>query len=410
VAGLWPELALARQLRTRGHRITVLGDDSLRQEVQATGVSFVGYERAPNRPTKSKQHDPLRDWELDNPRDVLQACVTRIICGPALSVAQDLLALCERDAADVVVGGGFVLGAIIGAEKAGLPSVVLMPNVDFRPAPCRPGFGPGLAPLSGPEGEARDNEIWAFARAAFQAGQPFLDKARDELGLPRTRHPWDEYDRARRVLLLTSKHFEYPYSLPARTLFAGPVLDDPVWATDLNLNNDGSVEPLVLVTLGSAFQNQLDAYRRIVTALRDVEARAIVTLGNVFCVDELQPPDNVRIVESAPHGKILERASATVTHGGHGSVLKSLCFGVPLACLPLGRDQLENAARVEWHGAGLKLDSAADPSTIAHAIARVLNEREFVVSAKRLGAAIREEIADGIAVRELEAVAEGNYC
>jgi len=330
------------------------------------------------------------------------------MCGPALSVAQDLLALCERDAADVVVGCGFVLGAIIGAEKAGLPSVVLMPNVDLRPAPGRPGFGPGLAPLSGLEGEQRDNEIWAFARAAFQAGQPFLDKARDELGLPRTRHPWDEYDRARRVLLLTSKHFEYPYTLPARTLFAGPVLDDPSWATDLNLNNDGSDEPLVLVTLGSAFQNQLDAYRRVVRALRDVKARAIVTLGNVFCVDELQPPDNVRIVESAPHGKILERASATVTHGGHGSVLKSLSFGVPLVCLPLGRDQFENAARVEWHGAGLKVDSAADPSTIAHAIERVLNEREFVVSAKRLGVAIREEIANGIAVRELEAVAEGN--
>jgi UDP:flavonoid glycosyltransferase YjiC (YdhE family) len=85
-----------------------------------------------------------------------------------------------------------------------------------------------------------------------------------------------------------------------------------------------------------------------------------------------------------------------------------LSFGVPLVCVPLGRDQFENAARVEWHGAGLKLDPAADPSTIAQAIARVLDEREFVVSAKRLGAAIREEIDKGIAVRELEAVAEGN--
>jgi len=121
-----PEIALARQLRTRGHRITVLGDDSLRQEAQAAGVTFVGYERAPNRPTKSKQHDPLRDWELDDPRDVLQAAVTRIMCGPALSVAQDLLALCERDAADVVVGCGFVLGAIIWADKAGVPAVGLV--------------------------------------------------------------------------------------------------------------------------------------------------------------------------------------------------------------------------------------------------------------------------------------------
>jgi hypothetical protein len=59
--------------------------------------------------------------------------VTWIMFGPALSVAQDVLALCERDVLDVVVACGFVLGAIIWAEKAGVPAVGLV-----RMSPCPP--------------------------------------------------------------------------------------------------------------------------------------------------------------------------------------------------------------------------------------------------------------------------------
>ena len=66
-------------------------------------------------------------------------------------------------------------------------------------------------------------------------------------------------------------------------------------------------------------------------------------------------------MERAPHSEVLRHASAVVTHAGHGTVLKALAAGVPVVAIPLGRDQLDNAARVAHHGAGLRLKPKARP-------------------------------------------------
>ncbi len=315
-----------------------------------------------------------------------------------------------RDPVDVVVGCALVFGALLGAERCGLPSVVLFPNVDLRWAPGRPGFGPGLLPLEGEEGEARDAEIWEAARLAFAAGQPALDPARQELGLPATSHPWEEWDRASLVLLLTSRHFDYPYALPERTLFAGPVLDDPVWSETTSWSSSGGDRPLVLVSLGSSFQDQLDVYRRSIAALGELDVQAIVTLGGMFEPSDFEAAENVEIVATAPHAPILQRAAAMVTHGGHGSVLKALAAGVPVVCLPLGRDQAENGARASWHGAGLVLDREASSAEIEAALTRVLAEPDFAAAAGDLATKIHAEISEGIVVRELERISAVGAC
>ena len=81
------------------------------------------------------------------------------------------------------------------------------------------------------------------------------------------------------------------------------------------------------------------------------------------------------VVERAPHSEVLRHASAVVTHAGHGTVIKALAAGVPVVALPLGRDQLDNAARVAHHGAGLRLKPDAKPEAIAKAVRRVLESR-----------------------------------
>jgi len=400
-----PELGVAKELIERGHRVTVLADDAIKPEATATGADFVGYEHAPNRRSKHIDDDVMRDWEARDGAEVFLRVIDRIMCGPALAVARDVVALHERDPVDCVVGCAFVLGAMIGAESAGLPRAVLYPNLDFRPAPGRPGFGPGLPPLEGPEGEARDAEIWAGCRALFAAGQPALDEARRELGLPTLTHPWDEHSRADRVLLLTSRHFDYPYELPQRTVFAGPVLDDPSWSDSNEAASGKSDKPLVLVSLGTSFQNQRQMYREVVKALGRLPVEAVVTLGNVLEPNELDAPDNVRVVASAPHGPLLERAAVMISHGGHGSVMKALAAGVPLLCMPISREQPENAARVEWLGAGLRLDASAPSEDIERALWRLLREDRFRSKAQQLSREIRLEIAEHIAVKELEQLA-----
>jgi UDP:flavonoid glycosyltransferase YjiC (YdhE family) len=76
-----------------------------------------------------------------------------------------------------------------------------------------------------------------------------------------------------------------------------------------------------------------------------------------------------------------------------------------VVALPLGRDQLDNAARVAHHGVGLRLKPDAKPEAIEKAVRRVLEEPSFSAAAERMAAAIAAETADDQAAVELEALA-----
>jgi UDP:flavonoid glycosyltransferase YjiC (YdhE family) len=102
---------------------------------------------------------------------------------------------------------------------------------------------------------------------------------------------------------------------------------------------------------------------------------------------------------------VLPQAAAVVTHAGLGTVHAALAHGLPLVCLPIGRDQPDNAARVEWHGAGLRLSSRSSPAAIGAAVERVLRDPAFAASAARLAAAFAEERPAERAPNALEAVA-----
>jgi UDP:flavonoid glycosyltransferase YjiC (YdhE family) len=115
-------------------------------------------------------------------------------------------------------------------------------------------------------------------------------------------------------------------------------------------------------------------------------------------------PPNVVAVASAPHAHVFPHAAAIVTHAGHGTVMRALVAGVPLLCLPMGRDQDDNAARVFARGAGLRLRPSASPPRIAAALKRLLDEPGFSENAARLGTIIRNDVAADRAVMELEAI------
>ena len=110
-------------------------------------------------------------------------------------------------------------------------------------------------------------------------------------------------------------------------------------------------------------------------------------------------------MRAAPHSEVLREAALAITHCGHGVTIKALAAGVPLVCLPMGRDQLDVAARVVHAGAGVRLDQAAAPDEIASA-ARTVSSRDdsYRDAAERIAAAIAEETATDLAVEEIEAV------
>jgi MGT family glycosyltransferase len=216
-------------------------------------------------------------------------------------------------------------------------------------------------------------------------------------------HFWDQVHRADRELVMTSTEFDFPATLPPSARYVGPVLDDPAWAG--SWTPPAGSDPLVLVALSSTFQDQVACTQRIADALGTIPVRGVVTTGPSFDPGEVHPPSNVQVVAAAPHREVLELASAVVTHGGHGTVVKSLAAGVPMVLLPHGRDQADNAVRVTARGAGVALKRSAKPATIADAVRAVLADGRYRERAAELGRVLRRDASSGALVRELEALA-----
>jgi UDP:flavonoid glycosyltransferase YjiC (YdhE family) len=84
--------------------------------------------------------------------------------------------------------------------------------------------------------------------------------------------------------------------------------------------------------------------------------------------------------------------------------MRSLAHGLPLVCLPMGRDQDDNAARVVAHGAGLRLKSSAKPQQIAKAVQQLLDRPAYRRHAQRMSRLIAEDVVEDRAVEELERI------
>jgi UDP:flavonoid glycosyltransferase YjiC (YdhE family) len=101
--------------------------------------------------------------------------------------------------------------------------------------------------------------------------------------------------------------------------------------------------PTVYVTLGTAF-NELELFRVLLEAVAEVDCSVIATIGRNNDPGALGAvPPNVQVERYVPQEEILPRCAATIGHGGSGSTLAALAYGLPMLLVPQGADQFENA-------------------------------------------------------------------
>ncbi len=402
-----PVFALVRRLAARGHRVHVLSDSCHRAEVEALGASFGAWTGVPPRPDKSARYDPLRDYEAKSPIDLLSRLRDKMFVGPASAYARDVLDALQRIDADAIVANEMQLGAMAAAESARVPCAVLSPNIYLLPRPGVPPFGPGFQPLGGPIGAVRDWMVRTMMLKTFGKGTAQYNAVRRDLGLPPLAHPLDQLSRVTRHLVMTSPAFDFGAdAVPPHVVYTGPVLDDPEWAEPWQAPwTSADVRPLVLVGFSTTFQNQVETLGRVIAALGAMPVRAVVTIGPGLTAGSLPAPSNVHVCASAPHSEILRHAAVTITHAGHGTVMRALAAGVPLVCMPMGRDQNDNAARVVARRVGLRLKPTATVAAIQSAVRAVLESPTYRTNAQALGRQIVEDAGRSRAISILEEVA-----
>jgi len=388
-----PILGLARRLVERGHSVRVISDPCNEGEVKAAGCEFTAYSRAPHRSDKSVGSTLAKDYE-GSPVAGLRSFV-KTFWSPAF--AQDVLEELSTHPVDVCCVNDILMSALFAPEKAGIHTVLLMPNCNTLLP------GPGVR-LGGKAKVAL--QAFLFQRIILSEGMADLRNTRKVLGLPPMRSLYTYIYQLSKVLIMTSRAFDSKAEVALNYQYVGPILDDPTWteAWQSPWSSD-FLDPLVVVSLSTTYQHQEDVLQKVLDALDGLKVRVLVTLGPTLDQTKFRIPANVVVRQSVPHAQVFPLASVVVSHGGHGTVTRALASGVPLVCIPFGRDQPTNAEYVVAKGAGLKLDKKASVASIRDVIQRVVKEPAFRENARQLGKTIAEDACNSTGVQVLEQVA-----
>src|SRR5438309_11805674 len=134
-------------------------------------------------------------------------------------------------------------------------------------------------------------------------------------------------------------------------------------------------EPLVLVAPSTAQDSE---HRLLIAALRGLAhapVRVLATWNRRLPARPLPVPDNARLVDWVSYSRTMPRCDLVVCHAGHGTLVRALASGCAVVAAPAIGDMNENAARLDWAGAGVRLPRRfASPRALRLAVEPALGE------------------------------------
>jgi len=382
-----PMLGLAKKLKCEGHAITILSEPCLAEPIKEMGAAFIPFTEVFTR--SNRNEDLFRDWnasKFNNP------IFERIMFGPSPKVIDQCIDVIQRRAVDLLVVDVLIFPAITAAEYSNIPKIIVFHMPEFLPGPNRPPGNMGIKPGTTFLHKIRDRVLTQLMYFSFDKFKSILNEKRLELSLSPLKHTLDLFDRAEIRMIQTSQSFDYPIKpRPKNVRYWGPELADPDWAAEstINLRLNKKEKPCVVVSFSSTFQNQASAIQNSISALAQMDVVGIVTLGPAMQEHTFSAPGHVEVLKSAKHSELFPQADLLITHGGHGTIMRALSFGVPILCLPMGRDQDDNAIKLVSKGCGLTLPPAASPKSIQKAVEELLSSEAYSNHAKRMRTELR---------------------
>jgi MGT family glycosyltransferase len=374
-----PVLGLAKRLAKAGHIIWVLSEPCMEELILSMNFNYLPFNNYFTR--KDRTEDIFKDAKVSNMKAPV---LDNIVFGPAQLVVEESMEAIRISQADMLVADCLLPTAISAAEACRIPGILAFHMPEYLPGSNRPPGMFGLKPGKGVLGRSRDRILSRLFHMKIDKFLPRINATRRELNLPDLKHSGDLFHQADLRLMQTLESFDFPISpLPANVRYTGPVLDDPDWTgTWTNPWPADDPRPLVVISLSSTFQDQHQVIRNAMDALRGQEIRGLVTLGPALKLADFRTPENVITICSAPHSQVFPLADLVITHAGHGTLMRALANGLPTICLPMGRDQNDNAVKIVHHGCGIQLSPKSRPEKIQKAIKLILSEQRFHAAVK----------------------------
>ncbi len=331
-----PSLGVARSLTERGHSVAFAGRPEMVPRVKTAGFRAIEL-------TEAYAQVGLY------PQGHFMTRAACYLTSPA--VEAQIKSVVADEAPDLVAIDAMFPAALAQAANFKMPTAVFVHTFVFRQL-----------------------DMW---RRFFTMFNDMRQKA-GFAGLP----PVDDLWRARDRIISTSlAAFDAP-AQPGWEMVrhVGPVLEDEKFAVPTPMPwGDDDPTPLALVSFSTGFeQRNVEKVQRALDALSTLPAHVVATTGGIVAPSELAAPANAIVLNYAAHDPIIRRAAFVMTHGGHGTAMRSLLHGVPMVIIPgLAGDQPYVAAAVNEWGAGLALPGDADANAMRMAAQRVLAEPSF---------------------------------
>jgi MGT family glycosyltransferase len=359
-----PTYPLTRGLVARGHKVTLLGQPVQAEAARALGATFVPL--------------GIPDWTPGKLQEEETDILFPLIFGPP--VGEAVLEYIARNAPDVLVVDCLLMSGLAAAERSQLPSAALVHVLYER-------------------------FIRGTIGRALEGALPTLNAMRTHFGLPPAHSLMALMEPMNVVLVACPREFDVAMSdLPRNVRYVGAIRDDPPAAARESLWGSGDDRPRVLVAFSTTYQRQEARLRRVAAALATLPVQAIITVGSAIDPGVITPAPNVAIHRYIPHSALLPDCALIVTHVGMGTMMEALAHGVPLLCMPMGRDQHDNAAQVAACGAGVVLGADAGVEEIRHAIQKLLADPDYRAAARRMAAILACQDGRETAIKELEAL------
>jgi UDP:flavonoid glycosyltransferase YjiC (YdhE family) len=146
-------------------------------------------------------------------------------------------------------------------------------------------------------------------------------------------------------------------------------------------------EPLVLIAPSTAQDAEHRLLRAALRGLADAPVRVFATWNRRLPSRPLPVPENARLVEWLSYSRTMPHCDVVLCHAGHGTLARALASGCAVVAAPAVGDMNENAARVDWAGAGVRLPRRfVYPRSVRIAVERALSEPSIRMRARDLAA------------------------
>ncbi|GAA1394007.1 macrolide family glycosyltransferase [Catellatospora coxensis] len=341
IGHVFPTLPVVEELTRRGHRVTYCTTEERRPVVEAAGAVV-----RPYRSLRPADHDPT----LCAPaRDGYISHTLLAFLEEAEATYAQLAPLYRDDRPDLVVFDRMAFAGRVLAARLDVPAVQLWPMLV-------------------------SNEHWSMgqALAAFDPADPVLGIYQSRLEAFLAEH-CPVLDPAQFLTPQPEAHLAfYPRSFQyAGELFGpgyrfvGPCLRSTPLRWWPPRDRD-----VLLVTLGTVYNNRPDFYRHCVEAFGGTDWHVVLAVGERIDLGALgRTPGNVEVRRFVPQLDVLAHATAMICHAGMGGVMEAMSAGVPVLAAPQTLEQEANALRVEQLGLGTRLTAEhADPGALRMAI------------------------------------------